>query len=95
MNPTLPPLHRAALDATTAEALFDDLAALTTIEVVRIKGAVGACTLAEARDALEAGARGVQVRYRWGGESWLDTILRTPAGLRIVRTHPSDTELQP
>lgn len=95
MSASLPPLHRADLDPATLAALFADLGALATIDAVRVKGAAAACTLAEAQDALTAGAAGVQIRYRWGGSAWLDTILRTPTGLRIVRMPIPATEDRP
>ncbi len=42
--------------------------------------------LADSVDALVEGAvLGVQLRYRFGELYWMDTILRTPAGYRVVR----------
>lgn len=89
--PPLPDLQDQVLDDATVAALFRDLALVAVLEV-RLKAAPGAhvlpgtVTLAEARAAWESGAvRGVQVRYGWEGRVWFDTLLRTPAGARLVR----------
>jgi hypothetical protein len=82
-------LTTAVLDDTTLAVLFDDIATLTTVDEVQIKGAAqayaGAAGLDEGRRLLAAGARGLQIRYRWNGEAWWDTLIRTPAGIRLVR----------
>ena len=42
--------------------------------------------LRQAVAALQDGRlRGVQVRYEWQGRQWLDTLLRSQEGLRLVR----------
>ena len=49
--------------------------------------------LACSRDALDAAHRafvareiaGVQLRYRFAGEEWWDTLSHTPAGIRLIR----------
>lgn len=86
-------LTTADLDATTLAALFADIAALTEVLEVQVKGAershAGATDLEGARRQLEAGARGMQMRYRWDGGLWCDTLVRTPAGIRLVRTRIS------
>jgi len=85
-----PQLTTADLDPATLAALFADLTALAEIDQVLVKGSTmgyaGGSGLEAARQALAGGARGMQIRYRWEGTSWLDTIMRTPAGFRIVRT---------
>lgn len=90
MDAPLAQLTSADLDPAALEALFADLAALTEIEAVQVKGTAtayaGAAGLDEARRQLAAGARGIQIRYRWRGEAWWDTLIRTPAGVRLVRT---------
>lgn len=85
------PLTTADLDPATLAALFADLADLTEIDEVLIKGATsshaGTAGLAEARLALDSGAaRAIQIRYRWAGQAWLDTLMRTPGGVRLVRS---------
>jgi ferredoxin-type protein NapG len=88
----LPELREAELDEDGLRALFRDLETLTRIEEVRLKQAAGH----RAGDAgtapsdalallLAARVRGVQIRYRYQGESWCDTILRSPRGHRVVR----------
>ena len=82
-------LIAADLDAATLAALFADLA-LTEIDEVLVKGAAeahaGGAGLAEAQRRLAEGARGIQIRYRWQGEAWWDTLVRTPTGIRLVRS---------
>lgn len=91
-EPELAELTRSALDAETLQALLEDLTSLTDILEVTTKGAElqradkTTLTLWQAVEALQAGElRGVQVRYHWRGEEWLDTLLRVPGGTRIVR----------
>lgn len=85
-------LTEGLLDAATLDALFADLAAHVELLDVFVKGgpvanaSAAAPDLAAARAALDSGARGVQLRYRWDGAEWRDTILVVPAGFRVVRT---------
>lgn len=88
----LPDVHEAMLDATTERSLLTDIEALTDLLGVTLKGAPTqmvddrTLTLAEALAAWRAGAaRGMQLRYRHQGVEWWDTLLRTPAGTRLVR----------
>lgn len=90
--PKLPTLQQTVLDAPTLEALFRDLAQCTQILAVVPKGAPQAYAaghgidLEAARAGLASGAfRGVQVRYRYEGQEWCDTLLATPGGVRLVR----------
>jgi hypothetical protein len=47
--------------------------------------------LDEARQAFLSGqARAVQVRYRYDAKEWIDTLLHTPAGVRLVRCQVPD-----
>ncbi|MBN8525373.1 MAG: hypothetical protein J0M02_08565 [Planctomycetes bacterium] len=90
MSDPLPRLTAAELDPATLDALFADLEACTEVDQVLIKGGAGrnadaVATLAVARAALAAGARGVQIRYRWRDGWWFDTLMRTPTGVRLVR----------
>lgn len=85
-------LARARLDGPTLDALEADLAQLTRVLEVQVKGAPTVCAagaapdLAAALAQLRAGAvRGVQVRYAYRGEVWCDTLLAGPAGIRLVR----------
>ncbi len=88
----LPELREADLDDAGLRALFRDLAAATEIEDIRCKQAAeqhadaGRPTAEDALRGLLAGhVRGVQVRYRYDGQSWCDTVLATPRGYRVVR----------
>lgn len=85
-------LHAAELDQPTIEQLFRDLAEYTEVLDITAKQRTGAyadaqkLSLADARDILlSRSARGVQIRYRWEGDEWWDTILVTPSAWRIVR----------
>ncbi|MBT9584361.1 hypothetical protein IV102_13545 [bacterium] len=95
-NAELPPLTRSCLDAATLEALLDDLSSLTEILEVTVKGgqfdrSEKTClALRPAVKALQAGlVRGVQIRYLWHQEQWLDTLLVGRDGIRIVRIQVS------
>jgi len=92
-EPRLPELTEGVLDEPTLERLFEDLAACTEVLGILVKTAehdraAGAASpsLAEAREALRRRTvRGVQIRYRYQGAEWCDTLLAAPAGVRIVR----------
>jgi len=92
MTIALSQLHEATLDEDTIDALFADLATRTEVDQVLVKGgsmanAGTAPSLSDARSALVSGAAlGVQIRYRWQERWWIDTLMRTPVGIRIVRT---------
>ncbi len=87
----LPPVHDAVLDEAFVERLFADVGACTELLSVSTKGgaerrAEASVSLDDARRALHAGAiHAVQLRYRHQGHEWCDTILRQPAGYRVVR----------
>ena len=90
----LPELTQAVLDDATLDQLFVDLASLTQVLEVSAKYAergyvapeASRLTLADARVLLARRAvRGVQIRYRYDGTEWWDTLMLTPAGVRIVR----------
>ncbi len=95
--PQLPALTQAVLDPATLDALFRDLAACTEILAVVPKTAAQTMTapvpidLATARAGLASGQfRGVQVRYRYESKEWCDTLMATPAGVRLVRLCTDD-----
>jgi ferredoxin-type protein NapG len=85
-------LHQGELDDDGLRALFRDLDSFAEIEEIRLKQAADlraapaspnlddALTLLLAREV-----RGAQLRYRFGGEFWCDTVLSTPNGHRVVR----------
>lgn len=88
----LPSLQEAVLDATTLARLVTDIQGLTVVDEVLLKGGAIARastqrhSLADAVEALQQGhVLGVQVRYRYQGQCWWDTLLHTPQGIRLVR----------
>ncbi len=90
--PKLAELHSADLDEATLTRLFEDLAGHAQVLEITLKAAAAQyaaaerVSLAAAQAALaQRGVRGAQIRYRWQGEIWCDTLLVTPAGWRIVR----------
>jgi len=91
-GPPVPPMWQATLDAATLGQLFADLAASAEVLSVQGKGdprryaSADPLTLEAARDRLASGElAGVQLRYRFDGHEWADTLLRAPAGFRLVR----------
>ena len=92
---SLPALQDALLDPETLGMLFRDLSGLVEIDEILLKGELRShasersVSLEEARAALEHGrVMGVQIRYRYEGSPWWDTLLRTPQGFRLVRIQP-------
>lgn len=89
----LPNLQDAMLDDATLDRLFEDLATSAQLLDVAFKGGAVSMTpeptvasLAIARQALRDGAVfGVQLRYRFGGTEWWDTLIKTASGVRLVR----------
>jgi len=88
----LPELQDAVLTPDQLAALVADYEAHVRIGEVILKGAATARamttnpSLGEAMAALRSGAvRGVQVRYIHDGREWWDTLMVTPAGVRLVR----------
>jgi hypothetical protein len=94
----LPPMSDAVLDAQQLAALFGDYhACLDAVEILVKRGPGYASdgpqpSLSEAQQLLAAGAvRGLQVRYRYQGAQWCDTLLPVEGGVRLVRiAHPAD-----
>ena len=90
--PRLPDVQQAVLDTATLDALFRDLAHYTQIIAVVPKTAAAgmvnerSISLDDARAGLTSGAfRAVQVRYRYDQREWCNTLMGTPAGVRLVR----------
>lgn len=100
----LPPLQEAVLDEATLDRLFFDIAEAAEVVSVSLKASAsarvgdrpragrGGDDLALARRALgdDGTALGVQIRYRFGGSEWCDTLLRLPSGVRLVRVRMED-----
>lgn len=88
----LPELNEAMLDSETLGRLFRDLSQCAEVVEVIPKFAdrrmveERRLTLEDARLLLESRAvRGVQVRYRYQGADWWDTLMVTGSGVRLVR----------
>jgi hypothetical protein len=91
-EPPLATLVEAVLNDAQVEQLFSDLANHASVDGVLAKSGprehagTGNLDLAEAKRQLLSGAvRALQVRYRFDGTEWSDTLLRVPGGVRIVR----------
>lgn len=89
----LPDLHQATLDCATVGQLFCDIEACAQVAELIPKFSArahvpsgSALTLAEARTLLlTRQLRAVQIRYRYDGADWWDTIQALPEGFRLVR----------
>ena len=89
----LPALQQAELDAATLAHLFADLGACTQVLAVvprpttRTQVVERSITLDAAHAGLAARSfSGVQIRYRYDGREWADTLLPLPHGpVRLVR----------
>lgn len=88
----LPPLQDAILDPETLEQLFRDIQRHAVVDEVLLKGGAAlmasekSVPLAEAEQALrERRVAGVQIRYRYEGANWWDTLMHTPQGVRLIR----------
>lgn len=86
-----PELQQGVLDEETVERYFEDLSAAEVFDVL-VKGAPekyaseGQFTLETGRALFEQRAvRGLQIRYRWEGAEWWDTLLHTRGAVRLIR----------
>ena len=92
-DPALPDLFVSIIEAPEAERILADIARHAELLSVTVKAdaathaAASGPTLEAARAFLAAGTlRGMQLRYRFGGEAWTDTLLRQGTGaFRLVR----------
>lgn len=93
MNTPLPDLQQSVLDSKTVAQLFSDIAEFgTDFEIIPKFTAEGyidhrtQLTLDDGRTLLLAGKlRALQIRYRYQGADWWDTLMTTPQGIRLVR----------
>ncbi len=85
------PLHEAVLDPEGVAQLFADIELAAETVEVRLKGgdalrSVGAATLAEAKRGIVTGnVNAAQISYVHRSQHWVDTLMRTPQGVRLVR----------
>lgn len=89
-----PTMTETTLQPSEVASLLRDVEGLTTGLLVRIKRAATSyadpapLTTADVPPALAAGYS-VQLRYRFSGEDYVDTLLPLPAGsVRLFRTAP-------
>lgn len=89
-----PELHQSEVDEATIRQLFADVANHAELIEIIPKHGPGYVqenpaqpTLAQALDLILSRAlRGLQLRYRYAGKTWWDTLMPLPGGLfRIVR----------
>lgn len=92
MTIDMPDVHQADIAPETLDELLRDVEVAAELLGVTVKGgprrraADAPVSLAEARQLLTRGSvRGVQLRYRYEGVQWWDTVLRTDGGYRVVR----------
>lgn len=90
--PELPDLHQGMLDEATLATYFADLQEHAEVFDVNAKGAPESYAsdspmdLAAGENLFQSGlVRGLQIRYRFGGVEWWDTLIRAPEGVRLVR----------
>jgi hypothetical protein len=95
------PIHDAILDDATVDQLFFDVAHTAQLIAVMEKPGRGQApatseALWSAHRALRArSVSAVQLRYRFAGEEWWDTVLWTDAGIRLVRISHTRAVAQP
>jgi hypothetical protein len=89
---TLPDMTDAILGPDDVAALFRDYRACTGAIKIQVKSGPGLVaahappTLDEAQELLLShGARGLQLRYSFGGSEWCDTLMPVSSGFRLVR----------
>ena len=85
-------LYQSELSEDQLASLHTDLSELTEILATLPKGGAAKMApnaplpLADGFDQLTSGAiHGLQIRYRYDGAEWWDTLLRSPQGIRLVR----------
>jgi hypothetical protein len=91
--PALPELHSSSLDIAQVAQLLADIEACTELTEILPKfaaqqrvPATASVTLAQAREWLATRAvRGLQLRYRYDGADWWDTLMEDGDRYRIVR----------
>lgn len=95
-----PEMVQGVLDDATLQQYFDDLG-LTEVFDVLVKGAPeeyakeGTFTLERGRELFDAGVvRGLQIRYQYQDEEWWDTLMRSPAGVRLIRVRHDWSEFE-
>ena len=88
----LPEVREAILQDDEVAALVRDLRSCAEVHEVLVRSAPrqqpqsGTVMLDEAAQMLmERTVRGVQIRYRFDGFDWIDTLMPVAEGIRLVR----------
>ncbi len=86
----LPKLHEADLDWPAVDCVLADLDDFAVCIEVQGRDACGVNQTFEdivaARDSLVVGdSRAIQIMYRFADQTWVDTLLRTADGARLLR----------
>ena len=92
-SPPLPDLNTTLLDATQLEQLLRDIELCAQINEIIPKFAArghvpdtASISLTQARELLASRAiRGLQLRYRYEGADWWDTVMVVGDRFRVVR----------
>lgn len=91
-QPPLPTLYEAQLDVAQVNDLFTDLEHAAQIHEVRIKhggtarSKLGGADLPALTSLLWANiSQSIQIIYTHKGSTWIDTLMRTPDGAKLVR----------
>jgi hypothetical protein len=99
-SPPLPDLNTTLLDAAQLEQLLRDIELCAQIDEIIPKFAArghvpdtASVSLAQARELLVARAiRGLQLRYRYQGADWWDTLMLAGDRFRLVRIRHDFTD---
>lgn len=99
VQPPLPPIEVAQIDADDLARLIDDLRSLTNIQRIETRPALHngpdnpqpPVTLKDLPALLDdARINAVQLQYTYQGHHWVDTLSRTDAGFKLVRYASQD-----
>jgi hypothetical protein len=89
-GPPVPLMIEGLIDQPTLRGLFADIEATGCVLGVREKRgpaeyADEMTTASSLERLLNGSTRAVQIRYRYDGHEWTDTVLALAAGFRVVR----------
>jgi hypothetical protein len=88
----LPELRDAVLDDAKVAELFRDYRRCVEVREILVKQGAGRVhdspspSLEQAEQLVSSRqVRGIQIRYRYQDQTWWDTLMPGPAGVRLVR----------
>jgi len=87
----LPPMRQADLTEDQVADLFSDVAscAKDVRLMMRSKNSVAADLQSAKKAILSGSVSRLQIRYRWEGKYWIDTLQVVPGGIQLIRiAHP-------